>query len=230
MARRTGARLPEGTTVVDFRSPASILEALGSDAAIRKEYSRQRSIIRKRIERMAQAGETANQFYQRFGDLKRALPTAKGMSTQEMAQRMAAMARAIGGGYQSTLTEVKEARKSAMERVRQEAEEAGDDMTASFLSKELTPKQAEKVGRVWNIIRGVMGKSIGKVIGSSGIDVKIHETVIDGRGQSVLSMAAQVLSDYDADISTLETLRDRFTQTGKTRVAWAKAHRRGNRS
>ena len=228
MAARTGAKLPQGTSIVDFRSPAAILAALGSEKVIRAEYSRQRSIIRKRIERMEKAGETTNTFYQRFGDMKRAIPTAKGLSTEEMSQRLAAMARAIGGGYQSTLTDVKAARKTAMERVRQEAEEAGDDITADFLGKELTPKQAEKVGRVWNIVRGVMGRSLGKLIGSGDMDVKIHRIVMGGK-QSVLSMAAQVLSDYDADIATLETLQERFTQTGKTRVAWAKAHGRGNR-
>lgn len=228
MAARTGAKLPQGTSIVDFRSPAAILNALGSEKAIRAEYSRQRSIIRKRIERMEKAGETTNTFYQRFGDMKRAIPTAKGLSTEEMKQRLAAMARAIGGGYQSTLTEVKAARKAAMERVRQEAEDAGDAATADFLGKELTPKQAEKVGRVWNIVRGVMGRSLGKLIGSGDMDVKITRVVMEGK-QSVLSMAAQVLSDYDADIATLEILRERFTQTGKTRVAWSKAHGRGYR-
>ena len=226
MARRSGAKLPKGTTVVDFRSEAAILAKLGSEAKLRAEYSRQRSIIRKRIERMKEAGETTNQFYQRFGDLKRALPTAKGLSTSEMAKRMAATARAIGGGYQATLTEVKTSRKAAMERVRREAEDVGDLETADFLSKELTPKQAEKVGKVWAIVRAVMGKSIGKTLGSGDTDVKIHQVVIEG-GQSVLGMASQVLTDFDADIATLETIKERFTQTGKTRVAWAKAHRRG---
>ena len=250
MARRSGAKLATGTSVVDYRSPASIVSTFAKqlipgvdsqtilqhlrqnpadqkrvDTAIRAEYSRQRSILRKRVERMEAAGETANQFFSRFGDIKKSMPTAKGLSTQEMMQRMAAMSRAIGGGYQATLTEVKASRKSAMERVRQEAEDAGDDVTADFLSKELTPKQAEKVNRVWAIVRAVMGKSLGKAIGSGGLDVKIHETVIEG-GQSVLAMGAQVLSDYDADIADLETIKERFTQTGKTRVAWAKAHRK----
>ena len=224
MPRQRGARLPEGMTILDFRSPSAIESKLTTDAAIRAEYSRQRSIIRKRVERMKAAGETSNAFYRRFGDLEKAMPTAKGLSTKEMEMRMAASARAIGGGYQSTLEQIKAARKASMERVRDEAKAAGDTATADFLDKPLTPKQAEKVNRIWGIVKAILGRSLGKSIGSGETDVKIHQLVLEG-GRSVLSMAAQVLSDYDADVQQLETLRERFTTTGKTRVSWDRAHR-----
>lgn len=225
---RRGAKLPQGLTPYDFRTPSSIMSALGSDKAVREEYSRQRSIIRKRVERMAAAGETSNQFYKRFGNLAQAMPSAKGLSTKEMMTRLAASSRAIGGGYQSTMTAVKQARKETQERIRQQAEEEGDDETAEFFSKPLTPKQTEKANRIWGIVRAVMGKSLGKSIGSDGMEKQIYQTVVEG-GQSVLSMAAAVMSHYDADIAELETLKERFTQTGKTRVAWSKAHGRKRR-
>lgn len=225
---RRSAKLPQGLTPYDFRTPSSIMSALGTEAAVRAEYSRQRSIIRKRVERMAAAGETSNQFYKRFGNLAQAMPTAKGLSTKEMMSRMAASSRAIGGGYQSTMTAVKQSRKETMERLREQAEEEGDDLTADYLSKPLTPKQAEKVNKLWGIIRAVMGKSLGKSIGSGDMEKQIIQMVVAG-GQSVLSMAAAVMSHYDADIAELETLKNRFTQTGKTRVAWSKAHGRKRR-
>ena len=73
-----------------------------------------------------------------------------------------------------------------------------------------------------------MGKSLGKSMGSGDVEKQIYKMVVQG-GQSVLSMAAAVMSHYDADIAELETLKERFTQTGKTRVAWSKAHGRKRR-
>ena len=229
-ARRQQSRLPQGTTLADFSSPARILAALGNESAIRAEYSRQRSIIRKRVERMAAAGETANQFYQRFGNLGEALPTAKGMSTQQMMLRMAASARAISGSYTSTLGEVKENRREQSKRMAERAREAGDEETAAFFEKGgLSPRQEEKVNKVWGIVRAMMGSAIARGIGSGETENAIVSTVIQGGGRSVLSMATQVMTILNADLDQLEGAGKRFTQTGKTRVAWSKAHGRGRK-
>ena len=176
---------------------------------------------------MAAAGETANPFYQRFGNLGESLPTAKGMSTGEMMRRMAASARAISGSYRSTLEGVKEQRREQSRRLAERAREAGDDETADFFeSGSLSPKQEEKVNRVWGIVKAMMGKSIGKALGSDETEAMIVDVVRKGK-RTVLSMAAEVISRLDDDVTKLEGAKERFTQTGKTRVSWSKAHGRG---
>lgn len=227
-ARRQQSRLPQGSTLADFSSPARILAALGNESAIRAEYSRQRSIIRKRVERMAAAGETSNPFYRRFGNLGEALPTAKGMSTQEMMRRMAASARAVSGAYTSTLKGVKEQRREQSRRLAEKARAAGDDETAQYFeSGKLTPKQEEKINKIWGVVRAMMGRSIPRGLGSGETESIIVETVIQGGKRSVLSMATEVLTRLDADVDQLEGAKERFTQTGKTRVSWSRSHGRG---
>ena len=226
MATRRGAKLPPNTSLLDFSTPAKILEKLGSDAAVRREYSRQRSIIRKRVERMAAQGETSSQFYKTFGDLATALPTAKGLSTQEMLMRMTASARAIGGGYQSTLTQVKAARQETASRLADQARQVGDVETANALERGLTPSQMEKMGKLWGILRATMGKRFSRAIGSGDINLMIAETVIEGK-RSVLSMAATLINDLGGGTAELEGAMERYTQTGKERVAWTRSHRKG---
>ena len=53
MAVKHTVNLAKGTQLVDYANPSRILRAFDNDMSrIRAEYSRQRSIIRKRIERM----------------------------------------------------------------------------------------------------------------------------------------------------------------------------------
>lgn len=228
MARRQASRLLPGTTLADYSSPARIRSALGTESAIRAEYSRQRSIIRKRVERLAKAGETSNAFYQRFGNLAEALPTAKGMSTKDMMQRMAASARALSGAYTSTLKGILQQRKEMSERIAKQARERGDIQTADFLeSGKLTGRQEMKIKRVWKIVRAVAGKSIGYALGSGDIDDQIAEAVTGGGSkQSALSIASQILTAMDADTQDLERAKKQFTKEGKVRVAWTREQRK----
>lgn len=223
MARRKSL-LKEGTIPSDYRSHRSQLETLGSEAAIRSEYSRLRSIIRKRVERMQEAGETTNRFFSRFGDMDRAIPTAKGLETSEMSMRLSAMAQALGGGYTGTVREIREERKAAMERMAAEAEDAGDDETADFLrSNTPTAKQWDKIHAVMGIVFGTVGRSVG----SKEVEVAAAKLVLGKQKKSALQMAAEVARDLGFDeTGTLSEMKERYRQDGKQRVAWTRAHQR----
>ena len=233
MARRSNAaKLPEGMTLLDFASPAAIMRAFqGDERRIRAEYSRQRSIIRKRIERMKAAGETDNFVYRKYGDIKNDLPTADQLSTRQMMEILTNTGSTIAGGYQSTLSDIRQRRRrlrktieEAQERGKAKGkrgaavagEDGGDDGEA------LTDAQVKKIQQLMGMTQFVLGKA-------QDSDTILEEaTKIVKRGgkqRNLLTMAAEILTRFDADVEDLEGLRSRFTAKGTTRVSWAKAHK-----
>ena len=219
---KNSARLAPGTTIVDYSSPGRIRAAFGSEKAIREEYSRLRSITRKRVERLEKAGETHNWLYRTFGDLKTALPSSRGLSTGEMMTRMAAAARAVGGGYQSTLREIKEARREQASALAVEAEESGDTELAELLRKNPTSAQWDRINRVMGMIR----KTVGKSISSDDVQMAAIKEVLSSKSKrSLLSIAASVINDLDmGDENSLEALKAQFTTKGTTRISWKQSH------
>ena len=236
MARRSNAaRLPEGMTLLDFASPAAIMRAFqGDEKRIRAEYSRQRSIVRKRVERMKAAGETDNFVFRKYGDLKQALPTAKQLTTRQMMEILTNTGSTIAGGYQSTLSDIRQRRrklkKTIEEAQQQQREKAKGKKGVSAAAGEdggdegeaLTDAQVKKVQQLMGMTQFVLGKA-------QDSDTILEEaTKIVKRGgkqRNLLTMAAEILTRFDADVEDLEGLRSRFTAKGTTRVSWAKAHK-----
>lgn len=232
MARRSNAaRLPEGMTLLDFASPAAIMRAFeGDERRIRAEYSRQRSIVRKRVERMAQAGETENFVFRKYGDLKTALPTADQLTTQQMLSILTNTGSTLAGGYQSTLRDIKKRRKTLRKTIEEQQERRGKKSGAGAEGGEdvddgsaLTDAQLIKVQK----LMGMTQFALGKAMDSDEVLEKATEIVKKGGKQSnLLKMAAEILAHFDADIEDLEGLKQRFTAKGTTRVSWSKAHRK----
>jgi len=224
MARRnTGARLPEGTFLTDFASVERVRAALGSDAAIQAEYSRQRSIIRKRVERMAAAGETYNRLFKTFGNMEQALPTVKNLTTEQMAKLLGATSRAIAGGYQNTMRSIRESRKSTANALRKQAEAAGDTALAEALTKDPTPAQMEKIHRLMGMVERTLGK---KLVDTNELLEDATRIVMTSKSKtSLLTMASQLMANQGFDeMEDLAALKDRFTARGTVRVSWSRAH------
>lgn len=230
MSTRKQAGLKSGTTLTDYASGSRIEKAFGGSMKdIRAEYSRQRSIIRKRVERMEEAGETYNKFYGIFGD-RSAIPSAKGLTDAQVLKHLSMTAQAIGGGYVSTVSEIRERREELRERMLAEAEEYQDVELAEVLKKPLTPKQYGQVGRVMGMIR----QAIGQYVGSDEVYQEALKVVLkDGGKTSLLTLANKVLNMTmgEENVSTefLENMKEKYTAKGTVRVSYKKAHRkRGN--
>lgn len=233
MARRSNAaKLPEGMTLLDFASPAAIMRAFeGDEKRIRAEYSRQRSIVRKRVERMKAAGETDNFVYRKYGDIKNDLPTADQLTTRQMMEILTNTGSTIAGGYQSTLSDIRQ-RRRRLKKTIEEAQERGKakgkkgasaaDEGAGDEGEALTDAQVKKIQQLMGMTQFVLGKA-------QDSDTILEEaTKIVKRGgkqRNLLTMAAEILTRFDADVEDLEGLRSRFTAKGTTRVSWAKAHK-----
>lgn len=235
MARRSNAaRLPEGMTLLDFASPAAIMRAFqGDEKRIRAEYSRQRSIVRKRVERMQAAGETDNFVFRKYGDLQQALPVANKLTTRQMMEILTNTGSTIAGGYQSTLSDIRQRRrklkKTIAEAQQQQREKAKRKKGAAAADEDggdegeaLTDAQVKKIQQLMGMTQFVLGKA-------QDSDTILEEaTKIVKRGgkqRNLLTMAAEILTRFDADVEDLEGLRSRFTAKGTTRVSWAKAHK-----
>ena len=224
--KRQGASLKKGS-LVDYSSASRIMSLYGNDmAAIRAEYSRQRSIVRKRVERMAAAGETTNITFKKFGNVHEQLPTVRSLSDAQVLEMLTRTSRQLAGGYKATLSEIRQGRRDLQETIRQQAEDAGDEDLAQALDKPLTPSQWEKVVRLMGMVQKVNGKTW-----SSDIVLQsAMKVVLEGkRKESLLTKAARLLSDLgiDEDPSgkdALESVKEQFTAKGTTRVSWAKAH------
>lgn len=232
MAKRTGARLAEGTTLIDYASHSRIMKAFNNDMrAIRAEASRERSIIRKRIERMEKAGETYNKFYEKYGQNKEAmLPNLKNLSDAEVLEFLGMYAQGLGGGYQSTVTDIRKSREEVVESLRLEAEESGDEEFAFALAKPPTAKQMADVGRLMGMIQKVVGKLV-----DSGTTYQLAMKMILGRDkkESLLSKASRMMQtlgldeDEDGNVSRLEELKKTFKANGQYRASYLKS--RGKR-
>lgn len=219
---RMKSQLPPGLSQIDYSSAKRIKENFGSEKEIRKEYSRMRNIISKRIGRLEEAGETKNNFYRIFG--KKPLPKVKEVSMSQMMMRMASMARALSGSYSSDLRSIKEERHMAKERLARAAERKGDEKTARDL-REMTEGQYEKIKIMFGILEDVLGrKAFYKGIGE---DAVYDAFATRSGGESVRSMAARALKSMHG-ISNLEkqdalhSMEFRWTTKGKTKVNWKK--------
>lgn len=229
MAKRQGATLARGTTFLDYASPARILAAFENDMRkIRAEYSRQRSIIRKRVERMEKAGEIYNPYYERFGrNRELSLPTVKTLSDADLLLMLSSTARGIAGGYQATVSEIRESRADTLGALKAQAEAAGDEDLAEALAKGLSAKQLAQVGRIMGMIKRVVGKTED----SNTVRETAMRVVLGKRkGESLLGMAARTMDllgvgeDEEGNTGNLEALKERYTQKGTVRVSWKKAH------
>lgn len=230
MATRKQAGLKSGTTLTDYASGSRIEKAFGGSMKdIRAEYSRQRSIIRKRVERMESAGETYNKFYGIFGD-RSVIPSAKGLTDAQVLKHLSMTAQAIGGGYVSTVSEIRERREELRERMLEQAEEYGDEELAEALKKPLTPRQYGRIGRVMGMIR----HAIGQYVGSDEVFQEATKVVLQDDGKtSLLTLANKVMNntmgEENVTVEQLSAMKERYTAKGTTRVSYAKAHRkRGN--
>ena len=227
MKTRRGATLATGTTLPDYASQERIQRAFGGDmAAIRREYSRQRSIIRKRVERLEAAGETYNQYYKKYANLDEVLPSARGLSDQELMQAMARSAHGIGAGMQSTVSEIRAAREEQIEGLRAEAESMGDEDLAEALEKGLSAKQLDNVNR----LMGMIQKVVGRHDNSDTVRQEATKAVLSGdRKESLLAKAARVINDLGLGSNSQDALADLkqvYTVRGTVRVSYKRSHGR----
>lgn len=227
MAQRKYAGLTKGT-IIDYASPSRIMDLYGGDMkAIRAEYSRERSIVRKRVERMEAAGETSNITFQKFGNVKEQLPTVKELSDSEVLDMLGEMARQIGGGYKSTtLSQIQESRKDWQETMRQQAEDMGDEDLAEALNKPLTPKQFDNLRRMMGMIQKVVGK---QQTSDTVLQAALKQILKGGKKESLLTKAARALDELGIDETpdggdALEVIKSQYTAKGTNRVSWQKAH------
>ena len=182
---------------------------------------------------MKAAGETDNFIFRKYGDLKQALPTAKQLTTRQMMEILTNTGSTIAGGYQSTLSDIRQRRrklkKTIEEAQKQQREKSKGKKGAAAVDEDggdegeaLTDAQVKKVQQLMGMTQFALGKA-------QDSDTILEEaTKIVKRGgkqRNLLTMAAEILSRFDADVEDLEGLRSRFTAKGTTRVSWAKAHK-----
>lgn len=224
------ASLARGTTILDYANPTRILKAFDGDMkAIRAEYSRIRSIERKRIDRMREAGEVYNKFYSRYSDPE-ALPTTRSLTDKEVLEYLSDAAHGIAGGYKSSLSEIREARKDTLEALQAEAAENGDYELVEMLSKNPTAKQMADVGKMMGMIQ----KTVGKLEDSNKVYQAALKAVLGKSKESLLSKTARVMMElgFDEDeegneTGSLERLKSTYTSKGNYRVSYQKS--RGKR-
>ena len=162
MALRGKSNLPRGMSLVDFASPAKIRHAFGDNMSkIRAEYSRQRSIIRKRLERMEKAGETYNWLYRQFADMDRDLPSLKGLSDAEVMRQLTRTSMALSGAYHSTVKEIREARLNEQRALYEEAKLHGDIAMMMELDRGISASDWDRINQLTDILRNITGKTVG---------------------------------------------------------------------
>lgn len=227
---RRGATLAPGTTLPDYSSQERIKRAFNDDmAAIRREYSRQRSIIRKRVERLEAAGETHNVFYNKYSKLDKVLPSARGLSDQELMQAMARSAHGIGAGMLSTVSEVRASREEQIGGLKAEADYYDDAELVERLEKGISAAQLEQMQR----IMGMIQKVVGAIDDSNRLRQEATKTVLFGDERlSILSKAAQVINNLglgDENEDAIAELKKIYTLKGTVRVSYKKAHSKRRR-
>ena len=230
MAKRTGARLAEGTTITDYANQTRILKAFDNDMrAIRAEYSRQRSIIRKRLDRLEKAGEVYNKFYQYYGkDRNVQIPSLRGLSDSDVLDMLSRTAGGIGRGFQTTVKEVREGRETVFENLRKEAETSGDIEFADFIKDGLTAEQYSRVGYVMRMIN----KVIGRLNSSDEAYQKAMKYVVNSSDpkESLLRKASRIVSemglDSELELDALQDLKKMFKNNGQYRASYLKSRRK----
>ena len=230
MAVKHTVNLAKGTQLVDYANPSRILRAFDNDMSrIRAEYSRQRSIIRKRIERMEKAGEIHNDFYRRFGNMQEAIPSLKGLSNEQVMRAMSGTANALVGGYQTTLKEIKEARLTAFEEFKAQAKKEGDKK----LLQELETQGLSSQG--YQDIRTLMGylenAGVIKVKPSKSVYTSVIKAYYKKKeNESLMDIASKVVKrlrlDADTKSGMLEKIQSRSNAPGGKSVSFNEARRK----
>ena len=212
---------------IDYASPARILKAFGNDMAeIRKEYSRQRSIIRKRVERMAEAGMTRNATFERFGDVKTQLPTVKSLSDRQLLEMLSSTAHEIGAGYQtSTVSGIRASRQARVNRLKAEADQEDDEETEDYLDRPITDRQWDRINRTLGMIQRVMGYY------NEGSSELVMKYVLEkGKSKrSLVDIAMDVMKEIGVDMEEMDmksTLSEKYTREGKVKASFKKAHQK----
>lgn len=230
MAVKHTVNLAKGTQLVDYANPSRILRAFDNDMSrIRAEYSRQRSIIRKRIERMEKAGEIHNDFYRRFGNMQEAIPLLNGLSNEQVMRAMSGTANALVGGYQTTLKEIKEARLTAFEEFKAQAKKEGDKK----LLQELETQGLSSQG--YQDIRTLMGylenAGVIKVKPSKSVYTSVIKAYYKKKdNESLMDIASKVVKrlrlDADTKSGMLEKIQQRSNAPGGKSVSFNEARRK----
>lgn len=230
MAVKHTVNLAKGTQLVDYANPSRILRAFDGDMSrIRAEYSRQRSIIRKRIERMEKAGEIHNDFYRRFGNMQETIPSLKGLSNEQVMRAMSGTANALVGGYQTTLKEIKEARLTAFEEFKAQAKKEGDKK----LLQELETQGLSSQG--YQDIRTLMGylenAGVIKVKPSKSVYTSVIKAYYKKKdNESLMDIASKVVKrlrlDADTKSGMLEKIQQRSNAPGGKSVSFNEARRK----
>ena len=233
MAVKHTVNLAKGTQLVDYANPTRILRAFDEDMRrIRAEYSRQRSIIRKRIERMEAAGEIHNDFYRRFGNTQEAIPSLKGLSNEQVMRAMSGTANALVGGYQTTLKEIKEARLTAFEEFKAQAKKEGDKKLLQELETQGLPSQG------YQDIRTLMGylenAGVIKVKPSKSVYTSVIKAYYKKKdNESLMDIASKVVKrlrlDADTKSGMLEKIQQRSNAPGGKSVSFSEARRKRGR-
>ena len=231
MAQRRGAKLEKGS-LTDYASPARIMALFEGDMkAIRAAYSRHRSIIRKRVERMAAAGETHNITFGKFGNVRTQLPTVNSLTDAQVLEMLSATAGQIGGGYRSaTLSGIKMSRIDWQREAARDAREAGDLETASKLTKrDMSASQWDRVGRLMGMVKKVTGAfSPGSGEQYSAV---IQEVVGSGYQPNLFKLAQSIFDKFGIQEDTegrlvMESVKEKYTAKGSVRISWQKVHKR----
>ena len=225
------ASLPAGMTLLDFASPARIMKAFDNDMkAIRAEYSRERSINRKRVERMREAGETYNPYYKHYGEkFDKVMPSARELTDQELLRALSVAAHGIGGGYLSTVKDIRESRTDTIEALKLQAEDDEDEELLAALSKKPTAKQMADVGKMM----GMIERTVGKLMDSGTVYQEAIKSVMNGKkGESLLTKTARVMQELGIDTDetgeqdNLERLKSMHTQKGDLRASYKKSRQK----
>ena len=229
MATNPKSRLAPGTTLPDYSTPSRILAAFGGDMSkVRAEYSRQRSIVRKRLDRMEAAGETYNKFYEYYKDRNNMIPSARSLSDHDLMDAMRRTAMALSGGFKGTVTEVKESRENVVDDMIAEAEEAEDYEFAEMLRGPVSSKQLAQMGSVMGMIQRV----IGRTYSSDELRQTALKYVLQNPNESLLSKASRIMIDlgYGEDDGTslqkLEQLKAMHTEDGHFTVQYKQSRRK----
>ena len=229
MPKRSKSYL-KGKTLMDFSSPMRILETFGNnDRAIREEYSRQRSIIRKRIERLELAGEVNNWLYQRFGNFAIEMPTARELTTKQMMMIMKSSAGVLSGAYQDvTLRSIKKSQREAFRTAAKTASHYGDKETADILRTPKAKELWEQIIRVYGMIKPEK-QTIYAMLGEAAHQViKRYEQEEKRKGGprniSLITIAGSVAKAMGMDKDkTIADIKKVYTGEGKKKPDFKKA-------
>ena len=229
MSTKKGAGLAKGTRLADYASPSRIKTAFdNNEKAIRAEYSRQRSIVRKRIERLEKAGEVYNEFYERFGNLDQSLPSLKNLTTEQAMRLMSSSASALAGGYQTSLSEIRSAREDVLESLAAQAEEEEDYETAEMLRTDMSPAKFDRMRRLMGILNHA-GVTRFKPSGDTW-KAAAQAILSNDSHTSLLKLAGEVMDklgiEFEDQVKFMQSAKETYTAKGRYRVSYQKARQK----